>query len=150
MLEERLNHDLKQALLAHDSLKVNTLRGLKSAILYAKVASGTRAETMPEASLLTVLQKEAKMRQESIEAYRQAGNEEKAQDEAREREIIEQYLPAKLSEEAVVRLVEAAIAELGGSSQAVLGAVINKVRQDAKGAADGAVIARLAKERLGQ
>jgi hypothetical protein len=105
---------------------------------------------MPEASLLTILQKEAKMRQESIEAYRQAGNEEKAQGEAREREIIEQYLPAKLSEEAVARLVEAAITELGGSSQVVLGAVINKVRQDAKGAADGAVIARLAKERLGQ
>ena len=150
MLEDQLTQDLKKALLAGDSLEVNTLRSLKSAILYAKVASGSRDVAMTPDALLAVLQKEAKKRQESVEAYRQAGNEEKAAAEQREKEIIERYLPAKLSDDAVATLVEAAIADLGGPSQAQMGAVISQVRQRAAGAADGAVIARLTKERLGK
>ena len=148
MLEERINRDLKAALLAKDTLAVNTLRGLKSAILYAKVAGGNRTEIMPEAALLVILQKEAKKRQESIEAYRHAGNEERAKAEAQEKEIIERYLPAQLSEDEVGLLVDEAIHELGGPAQAKMGEVVNAVRQKAAAAADGALIARLTRERL--
>lgn len=147
MLEERLNRDLKTALLNGDAAVVSTLRSLKSAITYAKVAGGSRLESIPDEMLFTIFQKEAKKRQESVEAYRHAGNEEKARVEAHEKEIIERYLPPKLSEAKVAMLVDEAITELGGG--APLGAVINAVRQKAAGAADGALIARLAKEKLG-
>jgi len=149
MLEERLDRDLKTALLNGDSVAVSTLRSLKSAILYAKVAGGNRSDTLPEEALLAVLQKEAKKRQESVEAYQRAGNEQRAHTEAREKEIIEQYLPAKLSEAEVVRLIDATISELGDAGNLSMGVVISTVRQKAAGAADGALIARLTKERLG-
>lgn len=149
MLEERLDRDLKTALLNGDSVAVSTLRSLKSAILYAKVAGGNRSDNLPEEALLAVLQKEAKKRQESVEAYQRAGNEQRARTEAREKEIIEQYLPAKLSEAEVARLIDATISELGDAGNLSMGVVINTVRQKAAGAADGALIARLTKERLG-
>lgn len=150
MLEDRLDQDLKTALLAHDTRAVNTIRGLKSAILYAKVAAGNRSSKLPSEALLAVLQKEAKKRVESIEAYHKAGNEARAADELQEKAIIERYLPAQLSEEAVAGLVDEAINELGGSGLAAMGEVIGRVKQYAAGGADGALIARLTKEKLGK
>ena len=147
MLEDKLNQDLKAAMIAGDKPLVTTLRGLKSALLYAKIAGQSRDRAMSDTEIITVLQKEAKKRQESADLYLQGGSQEKAQVELREKKVIEQYLPAQLSEEEVKRLVEQAIRELGNSMQA-MGPVIALVRQRTGGAADGALIARLVKERL--
>lgn len=149
MLEDKLNQDLKQALLARDAFTASVLRGLKSAVLYAKVAEkmprdGATADPM----FIAVLQKEAKKRQESADLYRQGGSEEKAAGELAEKAIIERYLPQQLNESQVAALVDEAIAGLGEADQRAIGQVVGIVRAKAAGAADGALIARLVKERL--
>ncbi len=148
MLEDRLNQDLKQAMLAGDKFVANALRTLKSVILYAKVADGTRGQAMPDAAVVALLQKEAKKRQESADLFRQGGREEKAQDELAEKALIERYLPAQLGEDKIAQLVDDSIAELGGAEQATMGAVIAEVRQKTAGTADGALIAQLVRKRL--
>ncbi len=149
MLEDRLNQDLKRALLSRDAFTVSTLRGLKSAILYAKVAEGLPRDTAaPDAAVVAVLQKEAKKRQESAELYKQGGSEDKAANELAEKAIVERYLPAQLDEMQIGALIEEAIAEMGDVDQRAMGQIIATVRDKAAGSADGALIARLVKERL--
>jgi uncharacterized protein YqeY len=150
MLEDRLNQDLKAALLGGDKTLATTLRGLKSALLYAKIASSTRDRAMTDDEVVVVLQKEAKKRQESADLYRQGGSAEKAEAELQEKAVIEKYLPAQLSEAEVTKLVDEAIASVGAQGPSAMGAVIGKVKQQTGGAADGSVIARIAKERLAQ
>jgi len=148
MLEDRINQDLKAALLAGDKMLATTLRGLKSSLLYAKIAAGSRDQTMSNDAIISVLQKEAKKRQESADLYIQGGNKERADAELAEKHVIEQYLPAQLSEAEVVARVDEVITELGVNNVASMGAVIGKVKQLTGGAADGAFIARIVKERL--
>ncbi len=134
-------------MIAGDKPLVTTLRGLKSAILYAKIAGQSRDKAMSDGEIIAVLQKEAKKRQESADLYVQGGSNEKAQSELFEKRVIEKYLPAQLSEQEVSELVEWAVGELGNGAQS-MGPVIALVRQRAGGSADGALIARLVKERL--
>jgi hypothetical protein len=150
MLEHKLDQDLKTALLAGDKLVVSTLRGLKSTILYAKVADGTRGQAMPDEAIIPLFKKEADKRQESADLYHKGGNEEKAKSELEEKAIIECYLPTPLSESEVAEFVDNAIKELSGVGQASMGPVIGMVKQRTAGRADGSLIARLTKERLGQ
>ncbi len=148
MLEEKINQDLKKALLGGDKHAVSTLRGLKSVILYAKIASGNRDEVLSDSSLVQLLQKEARKRQESADLYKQGGEEERANQEIAEKLIIEQYLPAQVSEVEVSKCVDSAIKELGASDLTSLGKVIGLVKEQLAGQADGALIARIAKEKL--
>jgi uncharacterized protein YqeY len=148
MLEEKINQDLKTALLGGDKLGVSTLRGLKSVILYAKIATNNRDEVLSDNNLIVLLQKEARKRQESADLYIQGGNEGRAKDELVEKEIIEKYLPKQLSEAEILICVDEVIKELGNPDQTSLGKVISEVKQQLAGQADGAVIAGIVKERL--
>lgn len=149
MLEQKIEDDIKTALLAGESQKVTTLRGLKSALLNLKVAEGKRDSGLEDDEVLAVLAKESKKRQESAELYKQGGDSEREQAELAEKAIIDEYLPAKLSEEEVTALVEEAIAASGASGPQAMGQVIGVVRGKAGASADGAMIARITKEKLG-
>lgn len=140
--------DLKQAMLAGDKTLVETLRGLKSAILYSEVAAGTRGEADDDAAVQAVLAKEAKKRQESADLFKQGGNDQKAQAELAEKAVIEKYLPEQMDEAEVAKVVDEVIAELGANSVQQMGQVIGRVRARTQGQADGGMIARLVKERL--
>ena len=148
MLEERIEQDIKAALLGGDAARVSTLRGVKSVLLNEKVAKGKRESGLSDDEVLALLGKEAKKRQESADLYVQGGSQERADKELAEKAIIEEYLPAQLSEAEIGELVDAAIAETGASGPQAMGQVIGKVKQQAGAAADGAVIAKIAKERL--
>lgn len=146
--KDRIDRDLKTALLAGDKARVLVLRGLKSAILYVEVAEHARDSGLPEADVLVVLSKEAKKRQESADLYRQGGNLERANAELTEKAIIEEYLPKQLSEAEVSVLIDEVVAANGPVSKETMGATISAVKQKSQGASDGAVIARLVKERM--
>ena len=148
MIKSQLEQDLKQALLARDSNRATVLRGLKSVILYAEVAAGSRETGLPETEVVSLLQKEAKKRQESADLYVQGGDQARADQELSEKKIIEGYLPAQLSEEEITDLVDKAIAETGATEQKQMGAVIAKVKEASQGAADGATVARVTRQRL--
>lgn len=147
-IKAQIDKDLKVAMLAGNKDLVMTLRGLKSAILYAEVASGSRDEGLPEAEALNVLAKESKKRQESIDMYKQGGNLEKAAAEEAEKQIIQNYLPVQLTEQELTELVDKTIKALKVDSMQSMGQVIGAVKKDSNGQADGAEIARIVKERL--
>lgn len=149
-LENRINQDLKAALLGGDKVTVETLRGLKAALLSVKVEQGKRDSGLTDDEVITILSKEAKKRQESADLFKQGGNQEKAAAELIEKALIETYLPAQLSEDEIVKLVDEAITATAASGPQAMGQVIGAVKAKAGASADGAVIARIAKERLGQ
>lgn len=149
MIQDQITKDLKEALLQGDKVKATVLRGLKSVIGYAEVATGKRESGLEDKEVISLFQKEAKKRQESADLYKKAGDQERANKELAEKKIIEVYLPAQLSEEEITKHVDAVIAELGVSDSRAMGQVIAAVKARSGGAADGAVIAKITKERLG-
>lgn len=148
MLEDKLSQDLKQAMLDRNTDRVETLRSLKGAILNAKVAEGTRGQSMPDEKVTLLLQKQAKQRQESADLFTKGGNDAKAQAELAEKAIIEEYLPKQLTEAELRLIVDEVVNQIGASGAASMGGVIGAVKQRVAGSADGAIIARVVKERL--
>ncbi len=147
-LEQRLEEDIKTALLSGDKTRATTLRGLKAVLLNVKVATGKRDSGLTDDEVLPVFSKESKKRQESADLYEQGGNQERAEAELAEKAIIDAYLPAQLSEDEITVMVDEAIAQTDATGPAALGQVIGKVKAKAGASADGAVIAKIAKEKL--
>lgn len=150
MLEQRLEQEIKAALLAGDQTTATTLRGLKSVLLNVKVAEGKRDTGLSDDQVIAIFSKEAKKRQESADMYVQGGNQSRADAELTEKTLIETYLPKQLDEAAVMQVVDQTVKELGVTDIKGLGQVIGAVKVKTAGAADGAVIARLVKDRLSQ
>jgi uncharacterized protein YqeY len=148
MLEERLEQDIKKALLAGDAVRVTTLRGLKSTLLNVKVAEGKRDEGLKDDQVLTIFAKEAKKRQESADMYAQGDAAERRDAELAEKAVIEEYLPAQMDEAAIAALVDEVIAATGATGMQNMGQVIGATKAKAGAAADGSVIARIVKEKL--
>lgn len=147
-LKQQIDADLKAAMLAGDKVLAETLRGIKSAILYAEVAANKREAGLNDDEVVQVLTKEAKKRQESADLYKQGGNETKAQAELAEKEVIQKYLPEQLSEADIKKLVDEVVSSISDVNPQMMGQIIGQVKQKAGSGADGAVIARLVKERL--
>lgn len=147
-IKDQIDADLKQAMLAGDKTLVTTLRGLKSAILNAEIAKNVRGSGLGEDEVTGLLSKEAKKRQESADLYKQGGGDDRAEAELAEKTAIEKYLPQQMTEAELSKLVEAAITETAAAGPQDMGRVIGAVKQKAGASADGALIARLAKEKL--
>jgi uncharacterized protein YqeY len=147
-VKQQIDADLKTAMLAGDKTLVMTLRGLKSAILYVEVAENARDQGLAEDKVITVLQKEAKKRLESADLYKQGGNAEKQQAEMNEKKVIEKYLPQQLSEDEIGKIIDEVITSTGASGLQAMGLVIGAVKVKTGASADGAVIARLTKDKL--
>jgi uncharacterized protein YqeY len=149
-IRQQLDDDLKAAMLASDALRVDTLRGLKSTILYADVAAKKRdTGGVSDEEVMALLAKEAKKRQESADLYVKGGSQERADKELAEKQIIETYLPEQLSDEELGAMIDAITKEQGAEGVQAMGKVIGAVKAKAGTSADGAKIAQLVKERLG-
>jgi len=149
-LKQQIDADIKQAMLGGDKVLTTTLRGLKSAILYVEVAKNKREEGLTDDEITEVLSKEAKKRQESADLYVQGGNQVKADEELVEKVVIEKYLPAQLSEDELKSIIDKVVTETGATGPQGMGQVIGAVKAQVGAQAEGAVIARLVKERLAQ
>ena len=147
-IKQRLTDDVKAAMLAGDAARLECLRGLKSVILYAEVAAGKREDGLTDDEIQVIFAKAAKKRQESADLYVRGGSQERADKELSEKKIIEEYLPAQMSEEEITILVEKIITETGVSGPQAMGQVIGKVKAVAGSGADGSVVARIVKEKL--
>ncbi len=146
-LKNQIDADIKVAMLAGEKTLVTTLRGLKSAILNVEVAKGLRETGLPDSEITDILAKEAKKRQESADMYIQGNSKERADAELQEKAIIERYLPKQLSEQEIQQIINEVTAELGTSVQQ-MGQIIGAVKAKTSGSADGAIIAKLVKEKL--
>jgi len=148
-VNEQLERDIKTALLSGDKQTVETLKGLKSAIQYEAVSKNLKSQDLDEEQIQTVIIREAKKRQEAAELYKNAGEIERADKELSEKAILSKYLPQQMSEEEISELVDEEVAKLENPSIKDMGSVIGTVKSKTGGAADGSLIARLTKERLG-
>lgn len=147
MLKERLTDSLKTAMLGGDKLRVDVLRGLKAAILHEEVAEGSRDTGLSEEKVTIVLAREAKKRTEAAQIYAKAGHPDRADAELAEKAIIEEFLPAQLTDPELETVVADVIASMdaGAHMGQVIGAVKAKVGQSA----DGGRIAAAVKAKLG-
>lgn len=147
-LKQRIENDLKAALLGGDRFVTQTLRGLKAAILNEEVAQNKRDSGLDDATIEQIVAKEVKKRHESAAIYEQNMREDSADAERREAEILGKYLPQQLSEPELKTVVDAKVAELGATDSKMMGQVIGAVKQEVGNTADGAMIAKLVKEAL--
>lgn len=147
-LKQRIESDLKAALLGGDRFVGETLRGLKAAILNEEVAQSKRDVGLEDAVIEQIIAKEVKKRNESAAIYEQNQREDSAADERREAEILSRYLPKQLSEAELKTVVDAKVAELGATDIKMMGQVIGAVKKDVGNTADGAMVSKLVKEVL--
>jgi len=148
VLKDQINSDLKAALLGGDRFKGETLRGLKAVILNEEVAKGKRAEGVDDSVIEQLIVREVKKRNESAGIYAEAGRSELADNERTEAKILSEYLPEQLSEDEIKMTVTRVIVELGVSGPSAIGQVIGAVKKELGNMADGAVIAKIVKNKL--
>jgi uncharacterized protein YqeY len=145
MLLEQIQSDLKTALKMNDSLLVSTLRLLLSEIHNKKIEK--QAE-LTEEEVIAVLRKEAKKRQESIEAYQKAGRQELADKESKELLILSKYLPQEMASQELEKVIKEVIAEVGAQGAGDFGKVMGRVMSKVKGQIDGAKVSEAVKKLL--
>jgi uncharacterized protein YqeY len=146
-LEAKIMESLKTAMKAKDEVALRTLRAIKAAIIIEKTAEGASGE-IDEATEIKMLQKMAKQRKDSLQIFEQQQREDLASKEREELAIIEQFLPAQMSEEEIKQALQQIINTVGASSMADLGKVMGIASKELAGKADGKVIATLVKELL--
>lgn len=147
-LKERINDEMKAALLGGNRFAGEVLRNLKAAILNEEVATGRRNEGLDDSGVEKVVAREVKKRTESAKIYRDNGRPELAEPEEREIEVLKVYLPTRLTEDELTTLVEQKIAELDVSGPQAIGQVIGAIKAEIGNKADGATLANIVKNTL--
>ena len=144
MLKEQINADLKTAMLARYAFETIVLRGLKASILDEEVKLGKREEGLNNDEIETLVAREVKKRKEAAGLL----DEERAENELKEAEILSKYLPEMASEDEIRASVKAEISAMGEVSIKQMGAIIGKMKAKFGNSADGAVLAKIVKEEL--
>lgn len=147
MLMETIRADLTAAMKARDERMLRTLRSIIAAVQEKEVA-GKSATKLGDAEVTKVIAAQVKRRAEAADAFDEGGRPEQAAEERAEAEILERYLPAGLSEDELVSLVEQVLADNGFATKADMGQAMKAVNAEVAGRADGRVVADLVKARL--
>lgn len=148
-LFDQISEDIKKAMLAKDKVALDALRGIKKEFLEAKTAKGSDGE-LHDDKALQILQKMVKQRKESAQMFTDANRPELAADELAQCKIIEQYLPAMLSEEELTAAQREIIAQVGASGPQDMGKVMGVATKQLAGKAEGKAINLKVRELLAQ
>ncbi|MCQ2345193.1 MAG: GatB/YqeY domain-containing protein [Paludibacteraceae bacterium] len=146
-LFDQISEDIKKAMLAKDKVALDALRGIKKEFLEAKTAPGSDGELKDEKAL-QILQKLVKQRKESAEMYRSANRPELAEEEMAQCKVIEQYLPAMMSEAELTKALQELIDKLGANGPQDMGKVMGQATKLLAGKAEGRAISTKVKELL--
>ena len=144
--EQTINNGIKEAMLAKDKIRLDALRAIKAAVLSAKTAENARE--FDETSFVKMLQKMVKQRREAAEIYKSNNRPELADKELSEAVIIEEFLPARMSESEITDVLKNIIAAVGAVSPKDMGKVMSEANKQLSGKADGRLIAGLVKSLL--
>lgn len=155
-LQQQINEDLKQAMLAQDNVAKLALRAVKTALTESIKSqcdgssgqSSTDRDTLTDAEVQAVIQRLAKRRRDAAQEYERAGQPDRADEELSELAILERYLPQQLSEEEIEHIVRTVISETGASTIREIGQVMSVVMPRTKGRADGKVVNQIARKLL--
>jgi uncharacterized protein YqeY len=140
-LQQRVNDELKSSMLARQTVRTGTLRMLKAALGYAQIEKKT--ETLPDADVMAVIQREAKKRRDAMDEFEKGGRAEMAANEKAELEVLSEFLPKALSAEELESLVRGVITEIGATSKKDMGAVMKAAQAKVDGRADGKSVSAL-------
>ncbi|MDG1917132.1 MAG: GatB/YqeY domain-containing protein [Flavobacteriales bacterium] len=141
-----INKLIKEAMLAKDSVKLSSLRAIKSAFLVAQTEKG--AGDLDDAAKQKIIQKQVKQRKDAAAIYIQQNRQDLADDEMAQVAVLEEFLPEQLSEDKIREVVTTVIAQVGASSMADMGKVMGAANQQLAGKADGKLIAQVVKSLL--
>lgn len=144
----RIPEDIKTAMRAKDTLALNALRALKSALMNAAIEKGNLNIVLDESEVLAVIRKQIKQRVDSCEQFEKAGRPELAVSEKAEIEILSRYLPAALGDEELAAMIEQAVSETGATGKADMGKVMKRAQELAEGRADGKFLSAAVMKRL--
>ena len=145
-LEKAVMDQMKAAMKAKDTVALQALRAVKSAFLLAKTEGSNHELT--EQDEVKIIQKQVKQRKDSAAVFMEQGREDLAEPELKEAEILAQFLPEALSEEAIEKIVVATIAKLGASGMKDMGKVMGILSKDLAGKADGKTISTFVRKNL--
>ena len=146
-LQQRIDADIKAAMLAREKDKLNALRAIKSAILLELTKEGGQSG-LDETVGLKIMQKLHRQRMESAAIYHQQGRADLASEEEAQAKVIEAYLPQRMSDAEVETVVREVIASVGASSMADMGKVMGEANKRMAGKADGSAVAATVKRLL--
>tara|TARA_B100000767_G_scaffold141374_1_gene133539 strand:+ start:1951 stop:2388 length:438 start_codon:yes stop_codon:yes gene_type:complete len=141
-----INKEIKQAMLNKDSVKLASLRAVKSAVIMAQTEKG--ASEMDEAGMQKIIQKQVKQRKDAAQIYIDQSRQDLADDEIAQIKILEKFLPKQMDESEIKTIVEEVISSSGAASMSDMGIVMGLVNQKLAGKADGKIIAQIVKATL--
>ncbi len=146
-LTDKINKDIKAAMLAKESKKLEALRAVKAALLLAMTDKSSGGEVSQDAEI-KILQKLVKQRKESAELYRSQNRPELAEDEEFQYSIIEKYLPEQMGEDELKKIIQDIINQTGAESMRDMGKVMGMASMQLAGKADNRLISQIVKELL--
>lgn len=147
-LTERISSDLMAAMKSKDKLVLDAVRAAKTAFTLAKSEKGMDSVLTPEEEI-KIIQKLVKQRRESAEIYKQQNRVDLSDKETAEADVLQKYLPAKMSEEELVNVIKVIIEKVGAKSAADIGKVMGAATKELAGKADGKEISAKVKQLLG-
>ncbi|MBN2486225.1 MAG: GatB/YqeY domain-containing protein [Bacteroidales bacterium] len=147
-LTEKISNDIKEAMKAHDKVALEALRAAKTAFTIARTNKGAEA-VLGEAEEISIVQKLVKQRKESAQIYSGQNRAELAEKELSEATVLEKYLPAKMGEAELLRVIKEIIEKIGAKSPADMGKAMGVATKELAGKADGKEISALVKQLLG-
>jgi len=146
-LFDQVSEDIKQAMKAHDKVRLETLRNIKKVFLEAKTAPGAN-DMLEDADALKIISKLAKQGKETAVTYAGAGRQDLADAELAQVEVLESYLPKQLTKEEIEAEVKKIIAEVGATSMKDMGKVMGTASKLLAGKAEGRLISEVVKQLL--
>jgi len=144
-IEEKVNGEIKTAMLAKDSKRLEALRAIKSVVLLLK----TSPEGLTEESLTKALQKEVKKRKESAEIYKTQNRPDLEEVEMAQAMVMDEYLPKQMDEAEIKAELTKIIAAVGAAGPGDMGKVMGAASKAFAGKADNKIVSALVKELLG-
>lgn len=145
-LSERINNDLKEAMKSKDSFRLSVIRMVKGAMQLAKP---NPREELTDDDVITVISKQIKMRNDSIKEFEAAGRSDLVEQNKKEIEVLNTYMPKQLSEEELTEIIAKVFEEVKPTSQKDMGLIMKNISPLVKGKADMSLVNKLVKERLG-
>ncbi|MGA8659063.1 MAG: GatB/YqeY domain-containing protein [Chthoniobacterales bacterium] len=147
-LQEKIDHDLREAMRAKAAERLSALRMVKSALMNAAIEKHGAGGKLADSDAIAVIRKQVKQRQDSITGFEMGGRMELAEKERKEITFISEYLPQPLSEAEIAQLVQEAIAEAQATSKAQIGQVMKIATAKAAGRVDGKTLSQAVQRAL--
>ena len=146
-LETKIQEALILAIKSKDTIRVSALRSIKAAITEAKTAANGKKE-LEDSDIVKIIQKLAKQREESAAIYKEHSRDDLANNELAELNVLNDFLPKKLTEDELIAVIEKFIKELNATTIKDMGKVIGSINKEYMGKVDGSVVAKLVKSKL--